>query len=115
MPYAPKPMMRGHSQALEALTSQILADAAAKWGDAVQRGDGKKGSGFSFVMLGMRLWAQELAEIDKEATRQFMDAIRDIATLDGDTAIANAENKRRAAFDKLSATLQLMESDGGTA
>lgn len=59
-------------------------------------------TGASFVVLGLGLWASELAELDQAATAKMLAAL---ATLydpaASDIKKAHAERKRRAAVDKI--------------
>ncbi|WP_420415894.1 hypothetical protein [Marinovum algicola] len=65
-------------------------------------------TGASFVILGMAIWARELAELDPKAAVQMLRSIADIydPTLNT-TKKARAERKRRAAVDRLLAAVDL--------
>ncbi|MGR3452509.1 hypothetical protein [Pseudooceanicola sp.] len=62
----------------------------------------------SFVLLGLGIWARELAELDGKASAQMLRALADIYDPAANhTKKAHAEKKRRAAVEKLLAAVDL--------
>ena len=74
-------------------------------------------TGASFVMMGIGVWAAELAELDQKATAQLLSALGDLynpASNDGQRR--RAEKRRRQAVEKLHAAVDIsMATPGGTA
>lgn len=74
-------------------------------------------TGASFVILGLGIWASELAELDSRASAQMLRALADLydpAT--NETGKIRAEKKRRSAVHKLLAAVDLdMATPGGRA
>ena len=111
----PKPLVRGHSPDLESAVRDILTSGAEAFHAMTKRGDGKGGSGLSFVLLATRIFAEDLAWIDKADAKEFLAAIGDFVAADSVDEIKGAEERRRAAFDTLSSKLDLLSAPGGTA
>lgn len=74
-------------------------------------------SGASFVMLGIAIWAAELAELDRRAAAQMLAAIADLYDpASNDTKKRHAEKRRRQAVDRLHAAVDIsMAKPAGTA
>lgn len=74
-------------------------------------------TGASFMMMGMGVWAAELAELDAKATAQLLSALGDLyhpGSNDGQKI--RAEKRRRQAIVKLHAAVDLaMAEPGGAA
>jgi hypothetical protein len=71
-------------------------------------------TGASFVILGVGIWANELAELDARAARQMFDALGDLFDPSAsDRKKAHAERRRRAAVNKLLAAVNLAMSEAG--
>ncbi len=69
-------------------------------------------TGASFVVIGMGLWASELAELDARATAQYLRAVADL--LDprlNDNQKRRAEQERSKAVRKIYAALDLEMSE----
>ena len=74
-------------------------------------------TGTSFVILGLGIWAKELAELDSKASAQMLRALADLydPTMN-ETGKIRAEKKRRSAVHKLLAAVDLdMATPGGRA
>lgn len=74
-------------------------------------------TGASFVILGLRIWAQELAELDGKASAQMLRALADIFDPSSNhKKKLHAEKKRRAAVQRLLAAVDLdMSTPSGRA
>lgn len=74
-------------------------------------------TGASFVIMGMGIWATELAELDAKATAQMLRSLGDLYDPASNAGKKrNAEKKRRAAVNKIFAALDLeMATPSGTA
>lgn len=58
-------------------------------------------SGISFVILGVRLWWEELAEINPVSTADYFRALADLIEAPTHEAKLNAEGRRRDAVERL--------------
>ncbi|OWU80453.1 hypothetical protein ATO1_08900 [Phaeobacter sp. 22II1-1F12B] len=74
-------------------------------------------TGASFVILGLGIWAEELAELDGKASAQMLRALADLYDpTSNQPKKFNAEKKRRSAVDRLLAAVDLdMATPGGRA
>lgn len=73
-------------------------------------GESLKITGISFVLAGINLWFQELAEVDKKQTAKMFQALSDMAS--GKTSFENAEKRRHDAARALMAIVdQMMEEE----
>ncbi|SMO97220.1 hypothetical protein SAMN06265173_13542 [Thalassovita litoralis] len=100
-----KPVQRPDSETQDAMRRMIHAHLM----DATARGSRAAGcTGMSFVMIGMTIWAGELAELDPRSLSKMLDALSVIYDPAANaTQKARAEKRRRAAVDKLFAALDL--------
>ncbi|MGH3053385.1 MAG: hypothetical protein ACRDL7_00220 [Gaiellaceae bacterium] len=58
-------------------------------------------SGVSFVLAGVRMWWEELNEINTVSTADYFRALADLAEARGHEAKMNAEDRRRDAVERL--------------
>lgn len=109
-----KPVVR-HSPQQQAADRQLAYDHLCS---VTEQGAKALGcTGASFVILGIGIWAQEIAELDPKAAAQMLRSIADIYDpAVNDTGKARAERKRRAAVNRIFNALDLqMAQPGGRA
>lgn len=71
-------------------------------------------SGVSFVLAGVRMWWEELVEINPVSASDYFRALADLAEARTDDAKMNAENRRRDAVSQLiHGASDLIDKEGG--
>lgn len=109
-----KPIRRPDADGQEAVRQIVLAHLL----EATEAGAWSIGcTGASFVIMGIGIWCSELVELDARATAQMLRAVADIyGPAVNDAGKVRAENKRRAAVNRLLAAVDLdMATPGGRA
>lgn len=71
-----------------------------------------KVSGVSFLLLGTRLWWEEMCEINPVSTADYFRALADLAEARSEQAKLNAEGRRRDAVERLIRGVAHMEKEG---
>lgn len=100
-----KPILRASTAEMEHARRVAYAHLLAVTEEAAQA---LQCTGASFVIMGLGIWAGELAELDAKASAQMLRALADLYDpTTSHTKKMHAEKKRRAAVDRLLAAVDL--------
>ena len=115
MTYSLKPVVRTQSPELEAVIAVCIKESIDRFKQVTTQVNGHAASDFSFMAAAIRMMAQSLAVVDKQATGDLMRAIGDLVSSSEVYAIQRAEHDRRDAFDRIRKSIDLLQAPGGTA